>query len=265
MFRIASFQRFRSFDLRGKKRPIPAPVSPAPSKIPYGEFSPVRLQTSLHRQPSRRSSRHLYVGYFHFRTPCTPMSSRGTFVQSGRGERRHGCACPVALGSASGFVVRRPQCLLWPHPRLWGSATAYAFVRDVLKPQSFPNLLCLSFGPCHRPYPGGLDDFERLFIHHRCCFHPVCTDSATTASSPSGPAGCLTRLQHSLNATARYHRLPCPARAFTSELALPMSPPNSVGYNYAGNSQFPRLVFHQPDKQPYGLHTRLNTSSKSSI
>src|SRR5207244_1789510 len=89
-----------------------------------------------------------------------------------------------------------------------------------------------------------------------CCFHPVCTDSATTASSPSGPAGCLTRLQHSLNATARYHRLPCPARAFTSELALPMSPPNSVGYNCAGNSQFPRLVFHQPDKQPYGLHTQ---------
>ena len=36
-----------------------------------------------------------------------------------------------------------------------------------------------------------------------------------------------------------------------------MSPSSSVGYDYVGNSQFPRLVFYQPDKQPYGLHTQL--------
>jgi hypothetical protein len=35
-----------------------------------------------------------------------------------------------------------------------------------------------------------------------------------------------------------------------------MSPSSSVGYDYVGNSQFPRLVFYQPDKQPYGLHTQ---------
>lgn len=52
---------------------------------------------------------------------------------------------------------------------------------------------------------------------------------------------------------------PAPARAFTSELAPPMSPPGSVGYIYMGNSQFPRLVFHQQDTQPYGLHTQQNT------
>jgi hypothetical protein len=55
------------------------------------------------------------------------------------------------------------------------------------------------------------------------------------------------------------HGSPCPARTFTSELALPMSPPDSVGYHYAGNSQFPRLVFHQQDRQPYGLHLQKNT------
>jgi hypothetical protein len=57
------------------------------------------------------------------------------------------------------------------------------------------------------------------------------------------------------------HGSPCPARTFTSELALPMSPPDSVGYHYAGNSQFPRLVFHQQDRQPYGLHLQKNTSN----
>ena len=104
----------------------------------------------------------------------------------------------------------------------------------------------------------------RLFIRHRCCFHPPCRDSATTWSNQSGPAGCLTRLQRSLYATARIHCSLCPARAFTSELALPMSPSNSVGYDYVGNSQFPRLIFHQQDKQPYGLHARVITPKHTS-
>lgn len=260
MFRIASFQCVRPFGLRGKKRPIPAPVSPAPSKIPYGEFSPVRLQASCQRRPSS--------GDPTLTSPQWRSRPRAFYSVGGLASKRHTQLLtphtrPVALGSAIGSVVQRPRRLLWPHPRLWRAAPAYEFVRRVRKHQSFPNLLCRSFGPCRRPYPGGFDDLIRLLIHHRYCFHPPCRDSATTWSNQSGPVGCLTRLQRSLYATARFHCSLCPARAFTSELALPMSPSNSVGYDYVGNSQFPRLIFHQQDKQPYGLHTRINTVEHS--
>lgn len=160
---------------------------------------------------------------------------------------------PVPLGSATGCIVRRPHRLLWPHPRFWRSAAAYGFVHSVCQRQNFPNLLCLSVGMCRLPYPGGSDDFIQLFIRHRCCFHPLERDSTTALSGQSGPACPLTRLQSSLYATA--HTLVCPAR---SGLLLPsfhhrMSPSGSVGYRYVSNSQFSRLVFHQLDKQPYGL------------
>jgi hypothetical protein len=79
MFRMNSFQCFRPFGLRGKWPPIPAPVSPAPSKIPYGGFSPVRLQTSIRWPPSSagggligqfpllRSATRFVSGYLDFR------------------------------------------------------------------------------------------------------------------------------------------------------------------------------------------------------
>jgi hypothetical protein len=200
MFRIASFQRIRPFGCRGKERPIHAPVSPAPSKIPYSGFSPVRLQASIQRRPSSEDPT--------LTSPQRLSGPRALNSVVGLASDRHTRLLtphtrPVALGSAIGSVVRQPHRLLWPHPRLWRSAPAYEFVRCVRKCQSFPNLLCLSFDPCHRPYPGGLDDFMRLFIHHRCCFHPTCRDSATAGSNLSDPAGCITRLQHSLHATAR--------------------------------------------------------------
>ena len=126
MFRMNSFRCIRPFGLRGKKRPIPAPVSPAPSKIPYGEFSPVRLQTSCQRRPSLANQlTNLYV-------LTVAISGASVYSVGGLASKRH-LLCltphtrPVALGSASGFVVRRPQCLLWPHPRLWHSATSYSF------------------------------------------------------------------------------------------------------------------------------------------
>ena len=53
MGRSIGFRCIRPFELRGKEPPDPAYVSSSPSKIPYGGFSPVRLQTGL--QPLRPS------------------------------------------------------------------------------------------------------------------------------------------------------------------------------------------------------------------
>ena len=51
--------------------------------------------------------------------------------------------------------------------------------------------------------------------------------------------GCLTRLQSSLYATARWLARPTPTRAFTSELPSGSSPRPNVEYNYAGKQSIP--------------------------
>ena len=88
-------------------------VSSTPSKIPYGGFSPVRLQTSLRRSHLRLPSRPAY------RLPlfrvvglrCLPRIQAGPRLLTRT-------AGPVALGSPTGSIVRPDHCLLWPHLRL---------------------------------------------------------------------------------------------------------------------------------------------------
>lgn len=60
---------------------------------------------------------------------------------------------PVALGSASGYSVRQPHRLLWPHPSLWPGAPAYGLFQRVPQFQSFPNLLRESVGFVSFPVP----------------------------------------------------------------------------------------------------------------
>ena len=88
-------------------------VSSTPSKIPYGGFSPVRLQTSLRRSHLRLPSRPAY------RLPlfrvvglrCLPRIQAGPRLLTRT-------AGPVALGSPTGSIVRPALRLLWPHLRL---------------------------------------------------------------------------------------------------------------------------------------------------
>ena len=117
MFRVASFRRIQPFGFRGKERPTHAPVSPTPSKIPYGGFSPVRLQTSIHVRPS--SVPRLIRTLLLTRPSTRILSGTWTFVPSERAGGRIRPARPVALGSATGCSVQPPRRLLWPHPRFW--------------------------------------------------------------------------------------------------------------------------------------------------
>ena len=92
-------------------------VSSTPSKIPYGGFSPLRLQTHFTPRPPSHVLLLLLIGR-HWR-----LLIHGVGSVSGLASKRHRefpirSVSPVALGSPSGSIVRLDRCLLWPHLRL---------------------------------------------------------------------------------------------------------------------------------------------------
>ena len=271
MFRIARFQRIRPFGQRGKERPIHAPVSPALSKIPYGGFSPVRLQTSIRVQPSS-AGRGLICTFLPPRTSTRlqcPVS--WTCVPSERAECRIRLARPVALGSATGCSVQPPPRLLWPHPRFWlPSPGSFHYSRELKAVASRNTRTSPLLSAC---------PLVRAVFHTPAVLASSC-DCSSFASAAfiqcreiqqplarinSGLTRRFTRLQSSLYATARSRRLPLPAGTFTSELASRMSPSHDVGYRYVGNSQFHDWFFHQLDKQLCGLHLHIIDFSNANL
>ena len=84
-------------------------VSSAPSKIPYGGFSPVRLQVGCQVCPSSPQSG--------FNTPTVEISLTRVLFRSRTLVRRHSPGLtpltgPMVLGSVSGYSVRQPHRLL---------------------------------------------------------------------------------------------------------------------------------------------------------
>ena len=89
---VSDFQCIRPFGLWGKWPPDHQHVSSSLSKIPYGGFSPVRLQTGIQPRPSSKMSR-LSARPAFTQTPWTytrlqslspkrAFIRRGTFVQA---------------------------------------------------------------------------------------------------------------------------------------------------------------------------------------
>jgi hypothetical protein len=129
-------------------------VSPSPSKIPYGEFSPVRLQTNFQAKDLRDNHTSLSAVHIRLRSSLIPWLSvepgpmcqiLELFVATvlphqvcpcvrispiGRARSQPPHVRPEALGSPGGYAVLPGRCLLWPHPRLWdGDGAGPAFVR----------------------------------------------------------------------------------------------------------------------------------------
>ena len=121
-------------------------VSCSPSKIPYGGFSPVRLQTEFQPRSSsirpelKRMTRippdraDLYAANVQGSPPIVsealrlPGQFNGVF---------HGPFRPEALGSPESCAVSPDHRLLWPHPKLSVSpASLSASSRQVLAPRS---------------------------------------------------------------------------------------------------------------------------------
>ena len=219
-------------------------VSYAPSKIPYGGFSPVRLQTGFRRRPSSQSD--LYA--------ATVGVSEGGGVVPVPGRFHVQSASP---SSDSDPPVQRP---LAPHWVLL-SQRIIAYYGLIRASRSLPTAYCsssvgsfpLSVGTREGPH----------FTLRLCSFVPPSLPRQTAATardcslaagsglrqscsgsasaSPRSPvhARPFSRLQSSLHAAARRMVRPSPERTFTLELSPPKSPRRGVEYRYAGKQSIP--------------------------
>jgi len=191
-------------------------VSSSLSKIPYGGFSPVRLQTGSPRRPSS-SSTHSCL----YAVQVRPSDPYGHYWHVKRAVC-HRTSRPEALGSPAGYVVPPGQRLLWPHPRLWSPPADLCFIRRVsvaqLLPTGRPEVPQFTLRVCNPR--AALRTPVDCAIAHDCYFtahtslRHFRTGSVPTYPQNPGHCGVLTRLQVSLYATARRACSPCPGQDF---------------------------------------------------
>jgi hypothetical protein len=132
-------------------------VSSSPSEIPYGGFSPVRLQTGL-------SNRHLRRDSAYRRPAILPVLAQvalagsyrllgGASARSVRTLRSRGpwLGCGLFCPAASSLTMASSE-LLSPSRQVMASTGGSLLVA---RTEKVPDLSCMSFDPCRLPYPGG--------------------------------------------------------------------------------------------------------------
>ena len=137
-------------------------VSSDLSKIPYGGFSPVRLQTGLIRRCLRRL-RRLISGQLHRRLPASEsphcVGARGRVAGAFRSRGPWlgvGFCCPVTstLTMASSELLTNSRRLIASPAGLCLAAAG----------QKVPAFSCESFSSCHFQYPGGPGGLGRFYV-----------------------------------------------------------------------------------------------------
>jgi hypothetical protein len=242
----------------------------SPSKIPYGGFSPVRLQTGIQPEPSsaflelKRRTRipsrkaNLYPAQVQVSPPMVPVPPGQV-----SGSVDQDLSRPEALGSPGSYAISPDPRLLWPHPKLSASpAGLSASSRQVFAPRSgssrcreapqftLPVLLPVpSYVPRQtRGLPSTVSSPPALaFARSAPARHlqipplPVsrwaCNEAATFALC-YGPVSC------SLSTGKSFY-----SRAF----ALRSHLRNASSITIRPNSQLPEPDLHRLDKQHYGL------------
>ena len=233
-------------------------VSSAPSKIPYGGFSPVRLQTHLTRRPPSRACQRPLIGRH-----CWCLRSRRLF-------RSRSCdqAAPRTSdhnrGSSGPWLPDRLYCPASSSLTMATSAPLSVTQRLMdysvrlrttpANRRGSPIYSANPFTPCRHPYPGGPSDCSRGCLHRWCCLRRISTGSTTTNPTAPDQVGSVTRLQCSLHATAWNVASPAPARTFTTELSRAGSPPTprSVITEWS-HHHLPLPDSHRLDCRLYGL------------
>ena len=217
-------------------------VSSSLSKIPYGGFSPVRLQTGSPRRPSSSLARS--VLYAVQVRPSDPDSHRW------HSQRVvcHRTSRPEALGSPAGYVVPPGHRLLWPHPRLWSPPADLCFIRRVfvaqLLPTRRPELPQFTLRvSTHVPH--SVPRWTARLLVTVTSSHILAFAIFVLARQPTSPqnrilVACVTRLQVSLYATARWACSPCPGQDFYFRAFIPGGrPPETSSITTWAYSQFP--------------------------
>jgi hypothetical protein len=227
-------------------------VSSAPSKIPYGGFSPVRLQTRLTPRPSSRAYPRLLIGrYCRYLRPRRLVRS-GTCVQAAPKTSDHD------RGSSGPWLPNRLCCPAGSSLTMATSAPLTAAQRLMdysaglrdhpASRRGSPIYSANPFTPCRRPYSGGSSDCARRFLGRWCCLRHFRNGSATTNPTIPKPVGRVTKLQRSLNATAWRCCLPCFGQDFYNRACVGrVTPKSHVGYDWMVNRHLPSPDFHRLD------------------
>jgi len=220
-------------------------VSCSPSKIPYGGFSPVRLQTGIGRRPSRSSAY----------TPSKSRSRRGAFGPwSGRtsASNRNPSPLTLTIPSRGPWLARGLFCPAGSRLTMASSeplVPSHWLILIVFVSGSLPLTAGEPEGPQFTPrvcsfVPPSLP--RRTSAAARdCCLaagsglRRSCSGSASAFPRSPVLARLFTRLQSSLYAAARRIARPTPERTFTLELSPPKSPRRGVEYDYAGKQSIP--------------------------
>ena len=159
-------------------------VSSAPSKIPYGGFSPVRLQTRLTPRPPSQACPRLFIGRH-----CRYLVSR-RFARSRSCDQAAPRTSDHDRGSSGPWLPDRLYCparsSLTMATSAPLSATQWLMVYSTglrVRPASrrgSPIYSASPFIPCRRPYSGGPNACIRRCLQRRFCLRHLCTGSATT-------------------------------------------------------------------------------------
>ena len=193
-------------------------VSSTPSKIPYGGFSPVRLQTRLTpRPPSRTGQRPLIDRHGRYLRPrrlirnwsCDPSAPRTSDHDRGSSgpwlPDRLYCPASSSLTMATSAPLSATRRFMDYSARL----------RDQPASRRGSPIYSVSpFTPCRRLCFGGSSDCSRRFLDRWCCLRHIRTGSATTNPTFPERVGRVTKLRRSLNAAAWERCLPCSGQDF---------------------------------------------------
>ena len=230
-----------------------ARVSLSPSKIPYGGFSPVRLQTGSR---VRSSSKDLYAPQSRVHTVCrSPKGAIGIIPLQPRSARH---ASPEVLRSVAGFVVP-----------LTSSATMTSSAPLVVSPR----FMDYSVGSLPKPTTRGSPIYSARVYQRAafrtppdhavalgCCFpacislRHLCIGSASGSRIPVGVLrsvfrGCKVRFMLRPAGWLALHR----QGLLPSSFHLRGHPLEMSNMTTRVNSQFPRPDLHRQHTQRYGL------------
>ena len=236
-------------------------VSSAPSKIPYGGFSPVRLQTRLLPRPPSQACPRLLIGrhrrYLHPRRlirsgPCDQSEPR----TSDHNRESSGPWLPDRLYCPAGSLLTMATSAPLTATR-WIMDYSTRLRDRPANRRGSPIYSASPFIPCRRLYSGGPNACLRRRLRRWFCLRLLCTGSATTKPANPNHAGCVTKLQHSLNATAWRCCSPCFGQGFYDRACVGgVTPDAHVGYYWMVHRQLPSPDFHRLDWQPYGLQAK---------
>jgi len=236
-------------------------VSSTPSKIPYGGFSPVRLQTRLTPRPPSRAPPHPLIGRH-----CRYLRPR-RFVRSGPCDQPAPRTSDHDRESSGPWLPVRLYCPVGSSLTMATSAPLSATQRIMYysvklrahpaRRRGSPIYPASPSAPCRSPYSGGPDHCTRRCLRGRFCLHHFPPGSATTAPTNPDRVGHVTKRQFSLNATAWIVCLPCSGQDFYYRACVSrVAPKAHVGYDYMAHRHLPSPDFPRLDWQSYGLHRK---------